>query len=406
MAADILEVLLAGRPIGALTALNGDRSIFSFNDAYAEDEARPTLSLSFKDAHGRLIRDFNHQQTRLLPFFSNLLPEGPLRDYLAKRANVKIIREYPLLEVLGLDLPGAVTVRSAGEGAIDDGAPPEAVQAKPGKGPLRFSLAGVQLKFSAVEKAHGGLTIPASGAGGDWIVKLPSTRFAGVSENEFSMMKLADAMGMDVPEVRLMPLDEIEGLPEGIGRIEEGAFAIRRFDRTEDGGLVHIEDFAQVFGVYPEDKYGKGAYRSIARVLWIETGEAGVREFIARLVFNTLIGNADMHLKNWSLIYPDGRAPQIAPAYDFLSTTVYIPDDSMALRFGRSRLMTDLSIDEMTYMAAKAGLPETLVRRAALGAVERFRDVWPRERPNLPVSKDVAAEIERLLAAVPIANGR
>ena len=57
-------------------------------------------------------------------------------------------------------------------------------------------------------------------------------------------------------------------------------------------------------------------------------------------------------------------------------------------------------------MAAKAGLPETLARTAALEAVERFRDVWPRERANLPVSKDVAAEIERLLAAVPIASGR
>ena len=406
MAADVLEVLLGGRPIGALTALNGDRSVFSFTDEYADDAARPTLSLSFKDAHGGLIRDFNHQQTRLLPFFSNLLPEGSLRDYLAKRANVKVVREYPLLEVLGPDLPGAVTVRPAGAGTVDDEELPEAVQAKPGKGPLRFSLAGVQLKFSAVEKARGGLTIPASGAGGDWIIKLPSTRFAGVSENEFSMMKLASGMGMDVPEVRLMPLDEIEGLPDGIGKIEEGAFAIRRFDRTGDGGLVHIEDFAQVFGIYPEDKYGKGSYRSIARVLWIETGEAGIREFITRLIFNTLIGNADMHLKNWSLIYPGGRTPQLAPAYDFLSTTVYIPDDSMALRFGRSKLMTDLSIDEITYMAAKAGLPETLARTAALEAVERFRDVWPRERANLPVSKDVAAEIERLLAAVPIASGR
>ena len=406
MAADVLEVLLGGRPIGALTPLNGDRSVFSFTDAYADDAARPTLSLSFKDAHGGLIRDFNHPQTRLLPFFSNLLPEGSLRDYLAKRANVKVVREYPLLEVLGPDLPGAVTVRPAGAGTVDDEELPEAVPAKPGNGPLRFSLAGVQLKFSAVEKARGRLTIPASGAGGDWIIKLPSTRFAGVSQNEFSMMKLASAMGMDVPEVRLMPLDEIEGLPHGIGKIEEDAFAIRRFDRANNGDLVHIEDFAQVFGIYPEDKYGKGSYRSIARVLWIETGEAGIREFITRLIFNTLIGNADMHLKNWSLIYPDGRTPQLAPAYDFLSTTVYIPDDSMALRFGRSKLMTDLSIDEITYMAAKAGLPETLARTAALEAVERFRDVWPRERANLPVSKDLAAEIERLLAAVPIASGR
>ena len=83
----------AQKSIGLLTALSGDRSVFSFDDDYAEDENRPTLSLAFKDAHGALIRDFNAQQTRLLPFFSNLLPEGVLRDYLAKRAGVKVMRE-------------------------------------------------------------------------------------------------------------------------------------------------------------------------------------------------------------------------------------------------------------------------------------------------------------------------
>lgn len=405
MASDSLEVLLGGRRIGALTALNGDRSVFAFDEAYVEDADRPILSLAFKDAHGGLIRDFNTQQTRLLPFFSNLLPEGSLRDYLARRANVKAMREYPLLEVLGSDLPGAVTVRPAGTGFVDDPDASDPVPSTPGTGPLRFSLAGVQLKFSALESGRG-LTIPVSGAGGDWIVKLPSTRFAGVSENEFSMMRLAGAMGIDVPEVRLVPLDQIEGLPDGLGRIEEGALAIRRFDRTADGGLVHIEDFAQVFGVYPEEKYARGSYRSIARVLWIETGEAGVREFIARLVFNTLIGNADMHLKNWSLIYDDGRTPRIAPAYDFLSTTAYIPDDSMALRFGRSRLMRDLGLDELAYLAAKAGAPDTLVRQAALETVDRFRDVWSRIQADLTAPTAVVQEIERLLATVPIASGR
>ena len=100
------------------------------------------------------------------------------------------------------------------------------------------------------------------------------------------MMSLAGKMGLDVPDVELVPLDQIEGLPEGIGKIEEDAFAIRRFDRTEDGGRIHIEDFAQVFGVYPDEKYQKGSYRHIAKVLWLETGETGVREFIKRLVFN------------------------------------------------------------------------------------------------------------------------
>jgi serine/threonine-protein kinase HipA len=409
MAADALEVLLDGRRIGLITALGGDQSIFSFDDHYADDPDRPTLSLSFKGERGGLLRDHRPTQTRLMPFFSNLLPEGALRDYLARRAGLKPVREYPLLEALGPDLPGAVAVRPVGEGRgdeDDDGQDDERDDGAAGRGPLRFSLAGVQLKFSAVEKAQGGLTIPASGGGGDWIVKLPSVRFRGVAANEYSMMRLAKAMGMEIPDVDLVPLDQIEGLPEGIGKFEEDAFAIRRFDRREEGGRIHIEDFAQVFGVYPGEKYDKGSYRYLAKVLWLETGEPGVREFIRRLVFNTLIGNADMHLKNWSLIYRDGRTPELSPGYDFLSTTVYIPDENAALKYARTRRMGEFSLDEVVYMAARAGFPEALARDAAAEAVDRFHEIWRAERAHLPLADDVVAEVERLLGVVPIARAR
>lgn len=402
MPAASLEVRLHDHRIGTLTALGGDRSIFAFNDAYANDVDRPTLSLSFKDVHGDLIREHNSTQTRLAPFFSNLLPEGPLRDYLARRAGVKSVREYALLDVLGGDLPGAVTVIPAGEDRLEDEEPPERSRSDAAQGPLRFSLAGVQLKFSAVGKAHGGLTIPASGAGGDWIVKLPSLRYAGVSENEFAMMSLAKAMGLDVPEVRLVALNEIEGLPDGLDRMEEAAYAIRRFDRV-DGARIHIEDFAQIFGVYPEEKYRRGRYRSIARVLWLEAGEPAVREFIGRLVFNTLIGNADMHLKNWSVIYPDGRTVALSPGYDFVATTAYIPDDDAALRFENIRRMTEVTLGEIAHMAVRAGLPEALALDAARNAVTRFREVWAREGLNLPIAHAVRQEIERLIATVPLA---
>lgn len=408
MSATALDVLLQDQLIGRITALGGDQSILSFDDGYAEDPDRPLLSLSFKGERGGLLRDHRPTQTRLHPFFSNLLPEGPLREYLAKRAGIKPMREYRLLEALGADLPGAVRVRPAGEDALADHdlhrdrgrAPSEA------QGPLRFSLAGVQLKFSAVEKATGGLTIPAGGEGGLWILKLPSTRFRGVAANEFSMMRLARAMGMDVPDVKLVPLGEIEGLPEGIGKLGEEAYAIRRFDRKKTGERVHIEDFAQVFGVYPDEKYQRGSYRNIAKVLWLETGERGVSEFFRRLVFNTLIGNADMHLKNWSLIYPDGRTSQLSPGYDFLSTTIYIPDENAALKFGRTRRMADLSMDEIAYMAAKAGAPEALAKNVASETVQRFHAVWRTEQKHLPIARDLAAEIERLLTIVPVASGR
>ena len=69
MAADILDVYLGARKVGSINSLGGDRAVFTFDDAYAEDPVRPTLSLSFKDASGDLIRDQRRTQTRLSPFF-------------------------------------------------------------------------------------------------------------------------------------------------------------------------------------------------------------------------------------------------------------------------------------------------------------------------------------------------
>lgn len=401
----VLEVLLYGQPIGTLTRVQGDRNLFAFNQAYVDDANRPTLSLSFKDALGGLITDLPPTQTRVAPFFANMLPEEQMRTYLAERAGVNPKREFFLLWVLGQDLPGAMSIRPA-----DGEAWPPDADKKDDEGDerrrrkaLRFSLAGVQLKFSAVMDATGGLTIPAQGVGGSWIVKLPSQKFEGVPENEFSMMTLARMLGMDVPELKLMPLDEIEGLPDGIGVLKGPALAVRRFDRTQDGP-VHIEDFAQVFGVYPEDKYRKASSKSIASVIASESDDADIVEFVRRLVFNTLIGNADMHLKNWSLVYPDRRRARLSPAYDFVSTIPYIPDDKAALKFARTKRMDEFSRDELAYLAAKARLPEKLVLDTAAETVSRFHDVWRGESRNLPIAKAVRDAIEANVKKVPIAR--
>jgi serine/threonine-protein kinase HipA len=401
----VLDVRLHDRSVGNLTLLQGDRTVFTFNEDYIADENRPTLSLSFKDNLGGLITKLAPTQRVVPPFFSNLLPEGPLRKYLAERAGVNQQREFFLLWALGEDLPGALSIHPVDGDAM----PPEAAEAIEARGnnALRFSLAGVQLKFSAYKNTGkaGGLTIPAEGVGGSWIVKLPSQQFAGVPENEFSMMTVASRMGIDVPEIRLLELGEIGNIPEGIGELRGKALAIKRFDRTENGP-VHIEDFAQVFGVFPDDKYKKRSYRSIAEVLTIETTEADVVEYFRRLVFSTLIGNADMHLKNWSLIYPDGRTPMLAPAYDLLSTIPYIKDDSAALNYARTRKMAELSIDELSYMAAKARIPEKLVVSTALETVDRFSTIWTSEKSHLEVTKEVVATIDAHLATLELTRNR
>ena len=86
----VLEVLLYGKPVGTLTHVGGDRTLFAFNDAYIADTNRPVLGLGFKDSFGELITAFRTTQTRLLPFFSNLLPEGHMRSSLAERAGASL----------------------------------------------------------------------------------------------------------------------------------------------------------------------------------------------------------------------------------------------------------------------------------------------------------------------------
>ncbi|AGS25212.1 type II toxin-antitoxin system HipA family toxin [Rhizobium etli] len=402
----VLDVLLYDEPIGTLTRFGGDRTLFAFNEAYLNNDQRPVLGLRFKDALGQLITDFKPTQTRLMPYFANLLPEGHMRTYLAERAGVNPNREFFLLWVLGADLSGAMTVRPAdGEAwpsVIDDGDDDDDDHRRDHA--LRFSLAGVQLKFSAVNEASAGLTIPAQGVGGSWIVKLPSREFEAVPENEYSMMRLARMIGMDVPEVKLVDLASIRNLPEGIGSFRGQALAVKRFDRLSDGASIHIEDFAQVFDVYPEDKYKRASYRNIAAVLGAEAGDAGIVEFIRRLTFNMLIGNADMHLKNWSIIYPDRRTVALAPAYDFVATIAYIPDERAALNVSRTKRFDEFDGDELSHLAAKARLPEKLVLSAARETVDAFHQLWHREKKNLPLSRSTVESIERHVNKVPIAR--
>jgi serine/threonine-protein kinase HipA len=376
-----LSVRLYGKHIGVITRLAGDRQLFAFEQDYIDDPQRPTLSLSFKGSTGGLVTNFRPVGRRVPVFFSNLLPEGHLRDYLAKRADVNPDREFFLLAVLGADLPGALIVEplegdkqsSKPQNARDDDTHDDG---RGGEEPLRFSLAGVQLKFSAVMEASGGLTIPAGGLGGSWIVKLPSARFKSVPENEFAMLELARRSGISVPENKLIDVGSIKGLPEQAHTVEGKALAVKRFDRLPNGTPVHMEDFAQVFGEFPNNKYKFHSYANIAAVLWAEIGEDAVVEFVRRLVFSVVIGNADMHLKNWSLLYPDRRTPALSPGYDFVATLPYIPGDTLGLSFGDSRSLSEVTPDQMRRFADTARIPASPLWKIAVETAESAAESW------------------------------
>jgi len=197
---------------------------------------------------------------------------------------------------------------------------------------------------------------------------------------------------------------EIEGL-DAAGRRRR-----RRLDREvavaeirgRTGERVHIEDFAQVFGVYPEAKYERASYANIARVLWLESGERAIVELTRRLVFNALIGNADAHLKNWSVSYPDGRSVMLAPAYDLVATVPYIGDDRLALSLGDTKVFADIDLDRFTRFARRADLPDRIVLRTVRETAERVRDLWPNHEPARALPDRIRRAIDGHLQRVPL----
>jgi serine/threonine-protein kinase HipA len=382
-----------------------ERNIFVFDQEYIEDEKGPVLSLSYYDVERKLITRPREVQRRLPPFFSNLLPEkdGVLRDSLAQRAGISPDREFPLLWLVGADLPGAVIAEdSEGEALPPAEEKSQASDKKKEEQVLRFSLAGVQLKFSAIGKGGKQLRIPAQGRDGLWIVKLPSPRFPNVPENEFAMMTLAKEVGIDVPEFGLIQVGSIADLPAEFAQDKANAYFIRRFDRGADGERIHTEDFNQVYGPYPDKKYEEHGYTGMAKDIWALLGEQGLREFVKRLIFNTATGNADMHLKNWSLLYKDGRTPTLAPGYDFVSTMRYMPDRGLGLPLARTKDVSRLDDDLLEKASLQAGVPRGLVKDVAYETARDFSRAWSNLKAGLPIDDLGRQKIDEQLQLVPL----
>ena len=395
-----LHVLLHQKRIGLITLLSGGNTLFVFDESYSGDSHQLTLSQSFISQTGQLITHRRPIRTRLEPFFSNLLPEGYLREYLALKNNVNPRKEFELIEALGEDLPGAVQIQPSQE-------PIDYEVLREGQKPLslkevsyHFSLAVIQLKFSALMKKGGGLTIPTSGVGGDWIVKLPSVNFFQMPENEFAMMTLAKSIGIQVPDFYLLPLEKIKGLPS-FGLLQGNqAIVVKRFDRGPHRTRVHMEDFAQVFGLYPEQKYEHVSYTNMANMIWTLCGEDGLSEYIRRLTLCILIGNGDMHLKNWSFLYPDGRKPVLSPAYDLLSTIPYLPEDQLALTFVNTKKMQLCNLSLFERFAKKAKVPKHLVCETMKQTAEQTRKKWGELKADFNLTPQLITAIDAHMKAI------
>lgn len=395
-----LRVLLHDIPVGELSLTPSDGSEFRFYESFRARYPQPVLGQSFLDD----MRSLRFTRSGVPAWFANLLPEGPLREFITERAGVAASREFFLLRHLGDDLPGAVRVVVDDNDIPDETLTTESEHEASADEDWRFSLAGVQLKFSA-RRAECGLTVPITGTGGDWIVKLPDQRFTEVPRVELATLRWAAAAGIPVPEAELVPIADIAGLPDAFRQQREThALAIRRFDRPTPGTRVHIEDFAQVFDQFPAQKYGKGGYNydTLARFILVTLGEDALYDFLHRLVFMIASGNGDAHLKNWSLIYPDGTQAKLAPAYDQVATTLFVPNDQLALNLAGRKTWADIGTGTVQHLAKRIGADPGRLQRELLRAVEMIRQAWDKGAGDFGFSTDERTQLKAHMAAIPL----
>lgn len=362
------QVGLQGRPVGTLLYHKGGSSFFYQDDLTAE--SYQTLGQIFEDDP----RKQRSVPVGLPAWFENLLPEGELRKQIIREMGGGYVRDFTLLLRLGSNLPGAVTVRSELKPA--DSTAEEELNTVDLDHPIRHSLAGVQLKYSI----HGDrLTFPASGDGSWWIAKLPDRSLKDLSINEYLTMRWLQAAGMNVPRVQLVPASSVGGIPEGLVDPAEQIYLIERFDRRKSG-KIHVEDFAQIADVAPKFKYSQSGvtYDSLGAAIYRLMGETGFSEYIERLVAMLIAGNTDAHLKNWSIIYLDGRTPSLSPVYDFHSLTIYsrYQFGQIALSLGGESAASAIYLDSFRRLAELSGYDPDRAADLVRRTISRLRGAW------------------------------
>ncbi len=394
--AQVLALSLHGEAVGYLAGFRNGRNVLMFTESFSNNPDRPTFSLithpSFPRADKLLSEPWVTHQ-KIHPTLSNLLPEGALRELLAQYKKIHIDDEFHLFSYLGQDLPGAIVARPMKPEEVPDNVlsthgKAKAVAFSAEDGENRFSLAGVQIKFSMKEN-EGRYNLTKGGELGDWIIKTPSTKHKNVPLNEFTAMSLAEMVGVDIPEIKLVELDKLDNLPQIKLPDENYAFAIKRFDRKGDE-RIHMEDFAQILVKYPHEKYNSASYEQLGKIIYAFSGDglADAQQFARRLLVNILLANGDAHIKNWSFLYQDKKTPRLSPAYDIVTTNVYIEDEvRFALNLGKTKEWYDVSMNHFEYWATKAGIPWRAIKPHLDDVMERARASWPQALNDLPMDE-------------------
>jgi serine/threonine-protein kinase HipA len=378
MADRSLDVWLQGALIGRLDQEAG-RLVFTYDPGWLAEAKAVPLSASLP------LRSAPFDDRAVRPFFAGLLPEQEKRDQVARAFGVSPRNDFALLDAIGGECAGAVTMTPVGEKPLEE---PEEIDYRrlddrelaaildrlperpllAGEEGVRLSLAGAQDKLPVLV-IDGRVALPLHGAPSSHILKPAIRRIEDSVHNEGFCLALARAVRIETvaSEIR-----EVEGRPYLLGR---------RYDRLAgpDGRVrrMHQEDFCQALGIAPEYKYQHEGGPSLVDCFALvrrTTRPAALHlpRLLDQVLFNSLLGNHDAHGKNYSLIYrPDGTT--LAPLYDVVSTAVY-PEltAKMAMKIGGRYEFDEVLPRHWSRFAKDAGLAAAQVRRRLLDLTNRL----------------------------------
>ena len=237
------DVLLNDVVVGQLGRVQSGKVLFKFTEAYCQLPRRPVLGQHFED---NLLKTYSGVREELPPYFANLVPEGALREVLAHSLGLPNDDDLQLLAAVGQDLPGAVRLRpsQATHNLLDATAElPMPFLIGEDADIFRFSLAGVQMKFSLL-KSNEKLLLPMHGQQGDWIVKFDSEIYPGLVANEFATMQWARTAGFNVPECQVCSATELPAELVERTASNSSIYLIKRYDRQGNLRFVICERMA------------------------------------------------------------------------------------------------------------------------------------------------------------------
>ncbi len=373
-----LDVYLHDTLVGILTQEESGELEFTYDKNHlASGGGGISLSLPLGEIFSSSFsNDFfkgKYRGKRVEAFFSGLLPDESIRIRLAKNLGISSSNSFSLLEVVGGDCAGALSLYPQGtkppatnEGdveVLDDAKLVEILDLlknRPmlaGDNGYRLSLAGAQHKL-AVGFKNGRVLLHKGGMPTTHILKPLIDRVVDSVHNELFCMKLAKMMHLDVPEVSIHSVKQIP------------FYLIERYDRKiAKSGMVeriHQEDFCQALGIMPSFKYQREGGPDVTKCLELINQNfsrpvVNQIKFLHLIIFNYLIGNSDAHGKNFSLIYV-GNKPELAPAYDLMSTAIY-PDlhQNMAMKIGGKYRPNDVFLRHFQRL-----VPDTKAAQATL----------------------------------------